>query len=467
MENVKKIKINYGDKKFIKNVFYKSFPLIIGVISIGLINIVDNAMIGIFQESHSSELAAASLANKFLKLMNIFISSAISMVSFLLMQYAGKKDADKIKSILRLMYIFTTFCIIVAILVAFLLTDQIMHFFQGKNFNNDSTMKGIAQNYLKVLIFEIIPATYIQITLIGLIAFKKQKWHMWLTFISIFANIFLNWMFYKLFNFGLNGIAYSTILVEFINYFTLIFLITRSKIRKYLLFNPLKLFHLDSATIKMSIKKYPMAMQVILWNFITLGISIIYSRWYGDKINEILAIVLPITSLFYSALDGIANTKGYFVGKKLGVGDFKKALINDKRINLYVFLVAIIEGLMLISFSYFLPLIWANATDFAKERSTILLIILGSTYPIAALSKTLLGSLKVAGMGKMIILYNGLYALFFEFLIPLILYIINIYTQMIVLEFWQLYLISRTIKLLKLPPTYYIWKKKKWLRKSI
>lgn len=174
-ENIQNIHVNYADKKFIKDVLYKALPLIIGVISIGLINIIDNAMIGIFQESNSGELAAASLAGKFIKLMNILITASISMVSFLLMQYAGKKDKENVLSILKIMYIFTFICIVISILIAFLLANQIMHFFQGDNFNDTSTKNGIAQSYLKVLIFEIIPTTFIQITLVGLIAFKKQK----------------------------------------------------------------------------------------------------------------------------------------------------------------------------------------------------------------------------------------------------------------------------------------------------
>jgi len=60
--------------------------------------------------------------------------------------------------------------------------------------------------------------------------------------------------------------------------------------------------------------------------------------------------------MFYSALDGVSNTKGYFVGTNIGKGDKRNAYINDKRINLYTFVIAIFEGILLIALSYPLPL---------------------------------------------------------------------------------------------------------------
>jgi len=67
--------------------------------------------------------------------------------------------------------------------------------------------------------------------------------------------------------------------------------------------------------------------------------------------------------------------------------------------------------------------------------ATIMIIAFGATYPIAATSKSLLGSFKVAGMGKTIVLSNGIFALSFELLIPLILFLINKYVTNLNLEF--------------------------------
>jgi len=64
---------------------------------------------------------------------------------------------------------------------------------------------------------------------------------------------------------------------------------------------------------------------------------------------------MPIVMMFYSAIDGIAATKGYFVGVAVGAEDKELALKNDKRINLFAFLTAAIEGMLLIAIAFVLP----------------------------------------------------------------------------------------------------------------
>lgn len=111
------MKVFYRDKAFIKDVFYKSFPLIIGTIVTGLITLVDSFMVGVFQHKGSSELAATSLANKYVNIVNIFVQSIIAMFSFLIYQYKGNDQKEKIKETFKILVNFVLFIDLIAILM--------------------------------------------------------------------------------------------------------------------------------------------------------------------------------------------------------------------------------------------------------------------------------------------------------------------------------------------------------------
>lgn len=464
---MEELKINYKDYSFIKEVFYKSLPLIVGTIVFGLTNLLDNVMIGIFQAPNSPELAAASLGNKYVKIINIFIQASIALFSFLIFQFKGAKQEKEIKEVLKIIIQWMVVINIIGLIFAQFLANEILHFFQGSNFSDASTSSGLAQKYLKVAIFTLIPTSFYSVLLLGLNAYGKQKIILPLTLISLLINVLFNYLFYQVANLGLVGIVYATILADCISVIAMIIWIFYVKINKFLFFNPLTMWWTTNwAILRLGFSRIGMSLQSILWSTIGLGISIIYSIWYGDIANERLAIVSPITLMFYSALDGISATKGYFVGTYIGQKNPEQALINDKRINFYTFIVALIEGLILSSIAFLITKAWISVSPLVQKESAYMLICVGLTYPIAALSKTMLGSFKVAGLGKIIILSNGLFALFFEFLIPLILMLLATQADLISLSFWHIFLISRVIKLLKLPPTYYFWKKLNWLKRA-
>ena len=459
--------MKYYDKPFIKELFYKALPLAIGSILAALIMLVDNFMIGIMQPNGGAELAAASLANKYVSIVKIFVVASISMFSFLVYQYKGAKKEQEIKQTIKLIVIFVLIVDAIGILVGWIITDHILHFFQGINYGNASTSSGIAQEYLRASIFTIIPSSLIMVSLVGLNAYGKQKILIPMMIIAIGINALFNYVFYKVAGLGLEGVAYSTILADFIGITIIIWWIFKNKLNKILLFNPLLIWKLNTQILRKGFSRFAMALQAILWSSISIGITIIYSNWYGDVANERLAIVMPIVAIFYTALDGVASTKGYFVGSRIGAGDKEGVLEIDKKINMYTFVVSVVEGILLVALAFVLPLAWQSVSSTVHFEASLMLVIVGVTYPLAALSKNLLGSFKVAGMGKTIILSNGLFALFFEFMIPFILFMIWKYTGLVHLEFWQLYFIARSVKLLKLPPTLYFWKQKKWLEKSI
>ena len=466
---MKNINVNYKDKSFIKEVAKRAIPLIIGSIILGLISIIDSVMVGLFQKTNSGELASLSLASKYVTFITIFIAAFSSMYLFLIMQYKGKNKHERVKDTIKILLSGMLIISIVVITIGWIFADEIMHFFQGDNYGDISTSKGIAQDYMKVYMFIIIPTSAINIWFSGISAFSKQKWIIPLVIMSIAINILFNYLFYKTLNIGVNGIAYSSILAEGSVLFVLIIFIFRNKeMRDTLLFNPLNIFNIDSKVLKLGVSRWGMSIQVMIWSSVSLGMRIIYSRWYGDEANQILAIVTPTIGLFYSALDGIATTKGYFVGKEVGAGNKEQAYKNDKRLNMYTFIVASIEGLALASLAYVIPMAWTSTTSHIQWYATISLIAVGLTYPIAAVAKVLLGSFKVAGMGKTIVLSNGLFGLVFELIVPLILFLIYLYTDSLGgFEFWMLFVLTRCIKLVKIPPTVYFWKKLKWLEPAI
>lgn len=464
--NTKVVKIEYWDKPFIKEVFYKSLPLIIATIVTGATALIDSFFVGLFQPKGSSELAALSLGNKYLSFSNIFIEAIVAIFSFLIFQFKGAKKFKEISDTTKIMISLSLGVAIVFIVLAYAIPNQIMQLFQGIHYSKSlSTSTGAAQGYMKVAIFTLLPTSIFTVLIFGVNASGKQKIIVPLSIVSLGINALFDYLFYKVFGFGLNGIMYATLMANLIFTAGIVLWIFHIKLQREILFNPLKIFKWNKEVFTLGSKKYSMALQSMLWSFVPLIMSVIYSRWYGDVASNRLAIAMPIVDMFYSALDGVAATKGYFVGRAIGAKDKDLALANDKKINMYTFIVALAEGALMCTLAFLITKAYVGAESLEQHEAALMLIAVGCTYPIAAMSKCMLGSFKVAGLGKIIILSNGLFAVLFELLIPVILFLIATNTDLLHLDFWQLFLITRLVKLLKLPPTLYFWKKKKWLER--
>ncbi|WKX02425.1 MATE family efflux transporter [Candidatus Mycoplasma mahonii] len=461
------LKVKYWDKKFILKILKVAAPFIVLAIIDSLMSLIDGIMVGNFQTPGSSEMAAVSLGNKYSGIAVIVIGAFIAMFSFLVMQYKGANNHKKIKSVYKIITIGIFAFSAIFILCAYFATDEIMRFFQGTNMANTSTASGEAQDYTKVIIWKIIPLMLSSSYMQWLTANKKQKIIIPLSLMIVVINAFGNYLFYRVFSLGLVGVAWSTVTVECFLVIAIGGYIWFSKIDPVMFFNPLKIFQIDKTILLLGLKRSGLFIQNITFSLASIGVMIIYSRWYGDGASNVLAIVQPILMMFYLAFNGVGRTKGIFVGYYIGKGDREQAYINDKKLNMYTFITALVEGTILAAVALPIPLMWGNISHDIQLHATLVLLAVACTYPFAAISKSMLLTFKAAGMGKEAVMSNGVFSVIFEFGIPLTLYLIDAYVAHIGISFWQLYWISRLIKLVKIPPTYIFYKKYKWLDKAI
>ena len=461
------IKKNYWDREFIKKINKIIIPIVILSIIDSLTGIIDQSMIGIFQEKGSSELAASTLGLRYSFIAMLILKSCVSVFSWMIMQYKGKKDFERIESVYKTIHLIIFILGGLFILLAYVQDDTIMRIFQGKNYGDASTQSGLAQSYMKVQVLTIIPVVLVTFTIPWLVANKKQKVIIPFSLGILFFNVFGNFIFYKIFHLGINGIAFSTLTAEILLVLGVFFYMYKSNIGKGFFYNPLKIFAIHGNILKLGLKKILVGTERLLLGSVIYGVSIIYSRWYGDLANNQLGIVEPLISTFTFAFFAVSSTKSYFVANYIGKSNKDQALLNDKKINTYGLFIAVIESFSLTALSFVLPLIWVNASTSTKFNASLILIGVAVIYPFLAMSKLLVRSLAISGMGKTIFFSQGIYILIFEFLFILALYLINVHLVKINIKFWQLFWIAQLLQVIKLVPTYLAWKKKKWLETAV
>ena len=126
---------------FYRQLFVLVLPIAIQNLISAMVNSVDVLMLGYVSQS---AIAAVSLANQVMFILNIFITGLGSGIAMLVSQYWGKKDTRTIEHILGIALRFSVPISMLFCVAAIVLPSQIMHIF-----TNDTNLITLGSIYFK------------------------------------------------------------------------------------------------------------------------------------------------------------------------------------------------------------------------------------------------------------------------------------------------------------------------------
>jgi len=372
--------------------FKLSIPGILGMLVVGLYSFVDAIFVG--QWVGPEALGGISVAYPF-TIINNALAVLIGMGSSSILSRAiGKKDKKLIEKIPGNLTVLILISSVIVTVLGTVFPEQIMELSGSSNM-----IKQYGANYLRIIFLGSFFVNFSQSANMLIRGEGKMKIAMLIMGIGAMLNIALDPIFIKVFNWGLEGAAYATVLSQFIQMIiTFVYFSRFSKTLK------LRNFRVDKPLTRevMTVESSGMMMQVMTIIQQLLIFNVI-GRYSGSDETIIMGAVLRYMSFAFIPVWGMAQGFQPLVGTNYGAGK------NDRVVkSLGIFCVAS----TVLTLIFWLPFVFANnsvLSMFVKDPviiqeysgRTLLFMAAYPIFGILVMAITLfqaLGKAKIAGM---------------------------------------------------------------------
>lgn len=314
------------DKKFWKKVIIIGLPVAIQNLINTIVNVIDTFMIGSLGEEYVSALG---LANKVFFVVSLLIFGIVSGCSVLLSQYYGKKDEKNLNKTFGFMTMLAVGGSLIFFLMALIAPRLLMNIF-----TQSEELISIGSSYLRIVSVSYLFTSF-SMSATGLFrSINKTRMPMVFTFISVFVNVFFNYMF--IFgNFGApalksDGAAIGTIIARAVEFSCMVIYMIFGK--RDVKLSVVEMVKIDKEIV---VKNMRFALPVIInefgWGLGTTMYSVIYGHM-DDNVVAAMTIASALQDLVYALLFGVSSACSVIVGNQLGADELDEAEKSARRL---------------------------------------------------------------------------------------------------------------------------------------
>lgn len=391
------------DKSFYKSIIDISIPIAIQNLITVSVNMADTVMLGRLGEV---ELSSAAIANHLFFILMILMFGLSGGSNVMCSQYYGKKD---IKSIHKIVTI--TYWLSIAISILFILVAMVMPGAFMKLFTDDTSVISMGEKYIRIVSISYVFYSLTVSTVGVLRSIKTVKIPMIIHSISLFINIFLNYILifgrFGISPLGIQGAAIATVISRIIEFFIIFtYIIFKESKIKYRLNYILKI---DKLTFNDYIKvTYPIFFNELCWSVGSSMISIIVGRMGTSVVaaNSINNVVNQFATLF---IQGLSSASSVIIGNAIGRGNYEKVKEYANSISTLSIIVGVISALII----YFCKDMILGFYNISQETKLISKEIMTATAIVALFrslsSNLMMGVLRGGGDNKYVFKYEMIF----------------------------------------------------------
>lgn len=391
------------DKLFYKSIIDISIPIAIQNLITVSVNMADTVMLGRLGEV---ELSAAAIANHLFFILMVLMFGISGGSNVMCSQYYGKKDIKSIHKIVTITYWLSIALSILFVLVAMVMPGAFM-----KLFTDDVAVISMGEKYIRIVSISYVFYS-LTVSTVGLLrSVKTVKIPMIIHSISLFINIFLNYILifgrFGISPLGIKGAAIATVISRIIEFFIIfIYIIFKESKVKYRLNYVLKI---DKLIFNDYIKvTSPIFFNELCWSVGSSMISIIVGRMGTSVVaaNSINNVVNQFATLF---IQGLSSASSVIIGNTIGRGNYKKVKEYANTISI----LSIIVGIISASIIYFCKDVILGFYNISQETKLISKEIMTATAIVALFrslsSNLMMGVLRGGGDNKYVFKYEMIF----------------------------------------------------------
>lgn len=317
--------MNKSEKReFYKELFSFAIPIGLQNLLIALIGATDALMLGrLTQDS----VAAVSLANQIVFVMNLFIGAVVGGGGALIAQYFGKEDKAMVKNIFCMILKWATGISFVFFALAMFIPETLMRIYTP-----ETSLIEIGASYLRAVAVSYLFSGITQCYYLKMKVEGKASKSVIISVVTLITDVVLDlFLIYGLAGvpkLGANGSAYSTVAVELIG---LVWCIAESY-KKDSIHPDLKSLKWRSKDITKDFMKIalPMLGSSLAWG---LGFSLhsLIMGHLGSDATAASSIASVVQEIVTCVCKGVSAGAGIIIGKLLGKNLFDKAKVYGKK----------------------------------------------------------------------------------------------------------------------------------------
>lgn len=338
---------------FYREVVTLALPIVLQNMVTSLLSMADTFMVGLLGEL---PMAAVTLANIPLTMVNFFVFGVQSGITVLISQYWGRQNREAIN---RIMGVGVWFTVLVSLTVALILLAMPVQFLSL--FGNDRAIVEMAARYGKIAGFSYVLNGVTMLYVATYRAIERPQLGMYILMTSMLCNTFLNWVL--IFGnlgapaLGIQGAAVATLISRMLEW-----VIIALHMRKGSYFKvDLKLALVPGRWALRQFVRYgtPVVANETFWGIGTGLYPTIMGHMAGSQ--EILAaytIVGNVNTLCMVAVFGIASTAAILIGREIGAGNKDRVFDIGLTMNTLAVMVGAGTGFVLFLFVHFIAPVW-------------------------------------------------------------------------------------------------------------
>ena len=382
---------------FYREVMVLAFPIVLQNMVTSLLSMADIFMVGLLGEL---PMAAVTLANIPLTMVNFFIFGVQSGVTVLISQYWGRQDRDAIN---RLMGVAIWFALAISVTVATILVLDPVGFLSL--FGNDPAIVSLAAEYGRIAGLSWVLNGVTMIYVAAYRSMERPTLGMYILMTSMLCNTFLNWVL--IFGnlgapaMGVKGAAVATLTARALEWVMVAVHMKRGRYFKV----DLKKILCPGQRMLRQFLRYgtPVVANEAFWGIGTGLYPTIMGHMAGSQ--EILAaftIVGNVNTLCMVAIFGLASTAAILIGREIGAGNKEQVYSVGVAMNVLSVLVGVAMTVVLLTFAWWIGPKWVFPTFHlsagAAEIAGMMLAVQGVIAPMRDFNTTnIVGVLRGGG----------------------------------------------------------------------
>ena len=405
------VKKYIGDRKFYKMVMTVALPIIVQNGISGMVNMLDNIMVG---RLGTEQMSGVAIVNRLFWVFMICLYGIVSGAGIYGVQYYGSKDYTGLKYIFRYKLAACGIMAAAGILVMLFKGEYLISLFlhEGSNSGDIALALEYARGYLNIILLGILPFAALQAYAGTLRDTGETLVPMIAGVVAVITNLILNYIliFGKLGApaLGVSGAAIATVVSRYVECIIVVLWTHMHKEKNRYIIGVYRSFRIPLKLFKeVTLKSIPLFANETLWAGGQALITQCYSL-RGIAVVAAINISTTISDLFNVVFIALGLSVAIIVGQHLGAGDMERAKDTDRKLLFLSVTSSVVMGTLLAIMAPVFPGMF-NTTDEVKHLALIFLLLSALYMPLAAYSHASYFTIRAGGKTFITFLFDSVF----------------------------------------------------------
>lgn len=452
-----------GDRAFYRRLLSIMLPVLIQNVITNFVSLLDNIMVG---RIGTESMSGVAIINQLLFVFNLCIFGGLSGAGIFTAQFFGRMDQEGVRHTMRLKHFIAAFAVLLFGTSFLLFGDPLIGLFlhEGEAGLDLQATLGYGQQYLKVMLIQMIPFAVMQVYASTLRECGQTLVPMKAGLAAIFINLALNYIliFGKL-GFpamGVVGAAVATVIARFIECaIVVIWTHTHSAEHPYIkgLYRSWKV---PVPLLKrVAVKGAPLLANEVLWASGMTTLNQCYSV-RGLEVVSAINISSTVSNLFFCAFFATGSTIAIMIGQLLGAGELERAVDEDRKLIAFALALSTVVGTVMVLCAPWIPNLY-NTQETVRHMATQFLTTVALLMPAQAFTNGSYFTLRSGGKTLITFLFDS--AFVWTVLVPVAMILIHL-TNLPILT---VFITVQCMELIKVTIGIILLKRKTWVNNLV